>query len=77
LPDSIKAFGHLQSFVAGAPKDGVQFMVKDKGKYASSGGWGYAEFDGSEPADKTVQATCFPCHEIVKDRDFVFNHYSP
>jgi len=29
LEESEKAFGRLQSFVAGAPKNGVQFMVKD------------------------------------------------
>ncbi len=29
-----KVFGHPQSFVAGAPKEGVQFMVKDSRKYA-------------------------------------------
>ena len=29
LEESAKAFGHLQSFVAGPPKNGVQFMVKD------------------------------------------------
>ena len=38
LEESEKAFGHLQSFVAGSPKNGVQFMVKDSRKYASTGG---------------------------------------
>src|SRR5262245_7760122 len=33
----------LQSFVAGAAVN-VQFMVKDSKKYASTGGWGYADF---------------------------------
>ena len=28
LEESSKAFGHLQSFVAGPPKNGVQFMVQ-------------------------------------------------
>jgi hypothetical protein len=31
-----KAFGRSQSFVAGHPKNGVQFMVKDSKKYASN-----------------------------------------
>ena len=35
-----KAFGRSQSFVAGPPKIGLQFMVKDSRKYASTGGWG-------------------------------------
>src|SRR5262245_34408153 len=35
-----KSLCRLQSFVAGQPKNGVQFMVKDSRKYASTGGWG-------------------------------------
>ena len=41
LPESSKAFGNLQSFVAGTPTN-LQFMVKDFSKYASTGGWGFA-----------------------------------
>src|SRR5262247_4088410 len=40
-----KTFGRHQSFVAGAPKNGVQFMVKDSTNYAATGGWGYSQFD--------------------------------
>ena len=77
-----KSFGRDQSFVAGAPKNGVQFMVRDSAKYASTGGWGYAQFDnahlsGGKPASEVVHNACFACHEIVKDRDFVFNRYAP
>jgi hypothetical protein len=77
LPESEKAFGRLQSFVAGPPKNGVQFMVKDSRKYASTGGWGFAQFNDGKPADEAVQNTCFACHETVKARDFVFNRYAP
>ena len=77
LAESAKAFGHLQSYVSGSPKNGVQFMVKDMNKYASTGGWGFAEFDNGKPAAKAVQKACFGCHEIVKTRDFVFSHYAP
>ena len=42
LEESAKAFGRPQSFVAGPPKNGVQFMVKDSRKYVSTGGWGFA-----------------------------------
>src|SRR5271157_3990855 len=72
-----KAFGRLQSFVAGPPKNGVQFMVKDSRKYASTGGWGFAQFNDGKPADEAMQNTCFPCHATVKARDFVFNRYAP
>jgi hypothetical protein len=77
LAESSKAFGHLQSYVAGPPRNGVQFMVKDSGKYASTGGWGFAQFDDGKPAGEAVQNTCFGCHATVKARDFVFNHYAP
>ena len=52
-------------------------MVKDSRKYASTGGWGFAHFDGGEPASEAVHDTCFPCHAVAKDRDFVFNRYAP
>src|SRR5688500_3346029 len=47
-----KVFGRAQSFVTGAPKNGVQFMVKDSKKYASTGGWGFAHFDNGQPASE-------------------------
>ena len=77
LAESEKAFGHPQSFVAGPPKNGVQFMIKDSKKYASTGGWGFAEFDDGKPASEAMHAMCFSCHETVKARDFVFNRYAP
>ena len=72
-----KVFGQNQSFVAGAPKNGIQFMVKASKKYASTGGWGYAQFDDGKPADVKILNTCFPCHQAIKDRDFIFTRYSP
>ena len=72
-----KVFGRTQSFVAGHQKNGVQFMVKDSRKYASTGGWGFAHFDNGKSADDTVLKTCFPCHKAVAARDFVFTRYAP
>lgn len=71
-----KAFGREQSFVAGAPKNGVQFMVKDSAKYASTGGWGFAQFDNGKPASEAVHSKCFACHTPAQARDFVFTRYS-
>jgi len=71
-----KAFGRAQSFVAGAPKNGVQFMVKDSKKYASTGGWGYGQFNDGKSADEAVLKKCFPCHQAISGRDFVFTRYS-
>src|SRR3979490_2198395 len=45
LAESEKAFGSPQSFVAGPPKNGVQFMIKDSSKYAPTRGWGHAQFE--------------------------------
>jgi hypothetical protein len=72
-----KVFGQPQSFVAGSPKNGVQFIVKDSRKYASNGGWGFAQFDDGKPADEAVLKTCFPCHQAIKALDLVFTHYAP
>jgi hypothetical protein len=77
LEESIRTFGHLQSFVAGPPKNGVQFMVKESKKYTSTGGRGIAQFDGGQPPGEAVHKTCFPCHEVGRGRDFVFNRYAP
>jgi hypothetical protein len=71
-----KVFGRPQSFVAGAPKNGVQFMVKDSKKFASTGGWGFAHFNDGKPAGEEVLNTCFPCHAGLKDRDLVFTRYA-
>jgi hypothetical protein len=71
-----EVFGRRQSFVAGHPKNGVQFMLKDSKKYAATGGWGYAQFDDKKPASDSVLSTCFACHQAVKSRDFVFTRYA-
>jgi hypothetical protein len=72
-----KTFGRAQSFVAGPPKNGVQFMVKDSKKYAATGGWGYAHFDDGKPAGAAFMQSCFPCHQAIQSRDFVFSRYAP
>lgn len=66
-----------QSFVAGPPKNGVQFMVKDSRKYASTGGWGFGQFDEGKPLGEAVLKTCFPCHQAIQARDLVFTRYAP
>jgi hypothetical protein len=71
-----KAFGGTQSFVAGAPTN-VQFMVKDSKKYASTGGWGYVQFNDGKPVEAALLGGCFACHVPVQARDYVFTRYSP
>src|SRR5260221_7811760 len=72
-----KTFGKAQSFVAGAPKNGVQFMVKDSRKYAATGGWGFAQFNDGKPADEAMHTTCYPCHAPVTAPDLGFTRYAP
>ncbi len=74
-----KSFGREQSFVAGSPTDAyLQFMVKDSKKYAATGGWGYSSFDkNGKPTDDAGMKSCFPCHEALKSRDFIFTRYTP
>jgi hypothetical protein len=71
-----KVFGRPQSFVAGSPIN-LQLSVKDSRKYASTGGWGYAQFKDGKPASEAVHETCAPCHQPAKAHDFVFTRYSP
>ena len=72
----VAAFPGAESFVPGSAVN-VQFMVKDSKKYASTGGWGFADFKDGKPQDKALHEACFPCHEPAKDRDFVFARYAP
>jgi len=72
-----RVFGRSQSFIAGHPTNGIQFMIKDSKKYAVTGGWGYAHFNEGNPADYEFMLSCFPCHESVKSRDYIFTRYSP
>ena len=69
-------FPGTQSFVIGSVVN-VQFMVKDSKKYATTGGWGFADFRDGKPGDKALHETCFPCHVPAKDRDYVFTRYAP
>ncbi|HEY4274949.1 MAG TPA: cytochrome P460 family protein [Rhizomicrobium sp.] len=58
----------------------VDFMVKDSKKYASSGGWAYAQFDYTAATDSfkpmgTGTQCGTSCHTIVKAKDYVFTAY--
>ena len=70
------AFGKAQSFVVGAPKNGVQFMIKDSKRFASTGGWGFSQFNDGKAVSEEMRATCFPCHAAAQTRDLVFTHYA-
>jgi hypothetical protein len=74
-----KTFGKEQSFVAGSPTPFyLQFMEKDSKKYAATGGWGYSSFDNNgTPTGTASMQSCYPCHQLIKSRDFIFTKYTP
>jgi hypothetical protein len=76
-PQNDAVFGRAQSFVAGEPVNGLQFMVKDSRKYAATGGWRFAQFNGGRPLDGAGLASCFVCHRQIAAQDLVFSRYSP
>lgn len=55
----------------------VQIMIKDHKRFAESGGWGFARFNGlklKRYSDTPMFNTaCFNCHKIADKTDFVFN----
>jgi len=79
-PRNDAVFPGPQSFVAGPPTN-VQVSVKDSKRYATTGGWGYGQFEAGLPnPDPAVVQSCFACHRklatLEKDADFVFTAYS-
>lgn len=54
-----------------------QIMVRDRAKYASTGGWGYALFDANRVTmerDPTSEAkACYACHQLARERGEVFS----
>lgn len=70
-------FGRPQSFVAGAPTN-VQIERKDSKQYATTGGWGYGQFEGDKAnPDAALMQTCHACHaKLPASADFIFSDYS-
>jgi len=67
------------SYIEGGRKI-LALMVKDKKKYATTGGWGFQAWAGGDPKKPVVtDATkqCFACHEPQKAHDYVFSTYIP
>jgi len=67
------------SYVEGTRK-GLAVMLKDRKKYASTGGWGFqlwAEGDPKKAVVTDAAKQCFECHQPKKDQDYVFSTYIP
>ena len=67
------------SYVEG-PRKATAIMLKDKKKYASTGGWGFQAWAGGDPAKPLVTdpvKQCFECHQPKKAQDYAFSTYIP
>ncbi len=63
-----EAFGAPQSFVARAPESNWPVHDQGRKKYASTGGWGYVEFDDSIHNSNGRVVTFFDKH--IKERQY-------
>jgi hypothetical protein len=67
------------SYVEG-PRKATAIMLKDKKKYASTGGWGFQAWAGGDrtkPLVKDPTKQCFECHQPKRDQDYVYSTYIP
>jgi len=58
----------------------IDVMVKNTEQYASTGGWGFEEFDKDSKTARKVtlvnaQKACFTCHQGQAANNFVFSKY--
>jgi hypothetical protein len=85
-PDNTIFLTDLHEFIlsdgsnAEGPRKLIAIMLKDKKKYAQTGGWGFQAWAGGDPkkplvTDATKQ--CFECHQPKKDQDYVYSTYIP
>jgi hypothetical protein len=54
----------------------VDVMMKDRSRFAATGGWGFERFDGDSSTARSVSSPadqCFTCHSNRTDHDSVFS----
>jgi hypothetical protein len=54
----------------------IDVMVKDRARFAATGGWGFEQFRGDSQVDRMVQSPatqCYSCHSSKGTRDSVFS----
>jgi len=63
----------------------VSFIEKDSKRFPDTSGWGYAQFLYDAPSDTFKpfgsdssfgKNVCYPCHTVVKAKDFIFTGYA-
>jgi hypothetical protein len=62
------------------PLKATAIMLKDKKKYAATGGWGFQAWAGGDPTKRLVTDStkqCFECHQPQKNQDYVYSTYIP
>jgi hypothetical protein len=67
------------SYVEGSRK-ATAIMLKDKKKYATTGGWGFQAWaggDATKPLVTDPAKQCFGCHQPKKNQDYVYSTYIP
>jgi len=58
------------------PRKLVGVMQKDSTKFADTGGWGFAVFQGDTKDQVPVDAkTCFKCHRPHKEKGYVISKF--
>jgi hypothetical protein len=55
----------------------IDMMVKDSQRFASTGGWGFEEFQGDSQTERVLtpqaKVACYNCHIQRKEQGFVFS----
>ena len=63
------------------PRKVVGVMVKDRRKWAATGGWGFEGFKGDSNSERAVcrdaAQACFECHAPQKAQDYTFSRWRP
>ena len=67
--------------VTEGPRKLVGVMVKDRARYAATGGWGFEGFARDSRTERLVgdkaATACFGCHQAQKAKDYVFSSARP
>jgi hypothetical protein len=59
----------------------VGVMMKDRRRWAATGGWGFEGFKGDSKTERAVgrdaASACFECHAPQKAQDYTFSRWRP